>query len=487
LHAFTRPRWLSLSLTVVSLITGAGCGSGGRVVLNSSTGNFTNASLKGSYVYQIQGASVVSAAVYREAGVFVADGVGKITGGVDDSSINVAGTAVTGTYTVSPDGTGFLAMSTSVGQITLAITLVSSSKLYLMEDDTTLNAAGSAELQDPQAAGTTPGGTFVFRLHQEASAENQSQRASQVGELMIQNGTATGNMDQNLGGTLTSPTLSSTFLRPSPLGRGMASIMDSSANFTTSLVYYIVNGGKMVLLVTNSGAVGSGSAELVSGNVSAGLSGNYAFGSRGDDTSSLYAVATVGQFTASSSSISGAEDAMQDGNYSPSVSFSNCSSSQSSGRVVVTNCSSATPLQVFWLVSASRAFFLDNTSGRIEDGTADLQNSSAFSTSALKGQFALVMQGIDISPELLSRVGTMQFDGIRKLGLTELVNASALLAGGQSPGALSGTYAVSSNGRVTASLNSGGLDLVMYAVSPSIAYVLQANSGVMTSGTIELQ
>ena len=483
----TISRWLLLSVGTVSLVSGAGCGSGGKVVLNSSTGTFTNASLKGSYVYQLQGASVLSGAAYREAGVFTADGTGKITGGVDDSSTNIAGTGVTGTYTVSPDGTGFISMSTSVGQITLAITLASSSRVDLIENDTSLNAAGTAELQDPQATGSTPSGTFVFHLHQEASAQNQSQGASQVGSLTIQNGAGTGNMDQNLGGTLTSPALSSTVNPPGQLGRGNASVVDTSANFTTNLVYYIVNSGKMVLLVSNSGSVGSGSAELMGGTVTAGLSGSYAFGSRGDDSTSLYGVATVGQFTATAGSISGTEDGMQDGNYSPSVSFSNCYSAQASGRVVVTNCSSASPLQVFWMVSASRGFFIDNTSGRMEDGTADLQNTSAFTVSGMKGQYAMVMAGIDISPELLSRAGTIQFDGSGKLNLTELVNASASLSGGQSPGALTGTYAVSSNGRVTATLNSGGLDLVMYAISGSSAYVLEANTGVVTSGTVDLQ
>ena len=479
--------WLSLSLGILSLMAAAGCGSSGGVVLNTSNGNFSNASLKGSYVYQLQGAAVLTGAVYREAGVFTADGAGKITGGVDDSSTNVAGTGVTGTYTISPDGTGFITMTTSVGQISLAITLVSASKLDLIEDDTSLNAAGTAELQDPQAVGAGPGGTFTFRLHQEASAQNSNQGASQVGAFTVQNGTATGNMDQNLGGTLTSPAISATFNPPASMGRGTGSFLDTSANFSTSFVYYIVTSSKLVLLVSNSGAVGSGSAELVSGNISGGLSGSYAFGSRGDDTSSLYGLATVGQFTASGGSISGVEDAMQNGNYSQSVSFSSCYTSPSSGRVVVTSCSSSSPIQIFWMVSASRAFFLDNQSGRIEDGTADLQNLSAFSTASIKGQLAMVMQGIDISPELLSRVGTMQFDGSGKLTLTERVNASASLSGGQNPGVLSGSYAASTNGRVTASLNGGGLDLVMYAVSTSNAYVLQTNSGVITSGSIELQ
>ncbi|MBV9341959.1 MAG: hypothetical protein JO159_13875, partial [Acidobacteria bacterium] len=90
MQAFTTiSRWLLLSLGAVSVVSGIGCGSGGKVVLNSSNGTFTNASLKGSYVYQLQGASVLSGAAYREAGVFIADGTGKITAGVDDSSMNV--------------------------------------------------------------------------------------------------------------------------------------------------------------------------------------------------------------------------------------------------------------------------------------------------------------------------------------------------------------------------------------------------------------
>jgi hypothetical protein len=52
---------------------------------------------------------------------------------------------------------------------------------------------------------------------------------------------------------------------------------------------------------------------------------------------------------------------------------------------------------------------------------------------------------------------------------------------------LTGTYSVSSSGRVVGNLNSNSLDLVMYAVSGSQAYVLQSDAGVVTSGTVELQ
>jgi hypothetical protein len=488
---------------VLSLVAAVGCGTGGSPTLNHTTGHFTNGSLNGSYVYQIHGVSVASGSVYRQVGVFTADGNGNITGGTDDSSANSGGTAVTGVYTVGSDGTGFITMNTSLGQISLAITLVSSSKLELIENDAALDAAGTAELQDSTAAGTAPTGTFVFRLHQEASAQSPStEEVSQVGGITVTSGAGSGAMDQNLNGNLTSPNVNVTFNAPVTSGRGTGNLVDTSANFTTVFVYYVVNSGKSVLLVSNAGAVGSGTAEVQTGSVSTGLSGPYVFGSRGDDTF-LDGVAAVGQFTANAGSISGTEDVMQDGNFAANVPFpSTCYTAGSaggvSGRVVVTNGSgspcSGTTTQVFWMVSPSRAFFLDNSGTTIEDGTADLQTGSSFSASTLKGQFVIVMDGLDRTPEqvglpdqILARVGTLQSDGSSNLTLNELVNASGSGNGGQSPGVLTGTYSVSSSGRVVGNLNSNSLDLVMYAVSGSQAYVLQSDAGVVTSGTVELQ
>jgi len=501
LQTFRRvPKFCSL-LGVLSLVAAVGCGTGGSPVLLHSTGNFTNSNLKGSYVYQIHGVSLVSGNVYRQAGVFTADGSGNITGGTDDSSVNAGGTAVTGIYAVSRDGTGSITFTTSsLGPIQFAITLVSSSKVELIEADTAFDAAGTAELQESTA---TPNGTFVFRLHQEASAQSPStEEASQVGAFTLASGAGNGAMDQNLNGTLTSPGLTATFNAPVSSGRGTGNLVDTSANFTTSFVYYVVNSGKLVLLVSNAGAVGSGSAEVQTGSVSGGLSGTYVFGSRGDDTF-LDGVAAVGQFTATAGSLSGTEDVMQDGNFSANVSFpSTCYTTGSaggiSGRVVLTNgtgapCSGST-IQVFWMVSPSRAFFLDNSATQFQDGTADLQTGSPFSASTLKGQFVIVMDGLDRTPEqfgnpdqFLARVGTLQFDGASNLTLNELVNASGSGSGGQSPGILAGTYSVSSSGRIVGNLNSNSLDLVMYAVSGSQAYVLQSDAGVITSGTVELQ
>lgn len=496
---------------MLSIAVTVGCGGGGssKPFLNHGSGNFSNASLKGSYVYQIHGASSTSGQAYREIGVFAADGNGNITSGTDDSSVSIAanGTAITGKYTVAGDGTGFINLNTSSlgGAISFAFTLVSSSKVQLIENDALFNAVGVAELQDSTAIGTTPAGTFVFRLHQENSAQSPStEEASQVGAFTLSSGAGNGAMDQNLNGTLTSPNLIATFNAPNS-GRGTASLLDTTASFTTTLLYYVVNSGKLALLVSNAAAVGSGSAEAQSGTVTGGLSGSYAFGSSGDDSFSMDGVASVGQFTATPGTISGTEDTMQDGNYTanaalPSTCFTAAAANGINGRVVVTNGSgspcSGSVTQIFWMVSPSRAFFIDNSAGQFDEGTADLQTTNSFSASSLKGQFALVMGGLDRTPELsgfpdqlLTRVGTLQLDGSSTATVNELANGSGSGNGGQSPGILNGSYTVSSNGRVVGNLSnaSGPLDLVMYAVSGSQAYVLQQDGGLVTFGTVELQ
>jgi hypothetical protein len=494
-----------LCLALLSLVAAVGCGTGGSPILNHFTGNFSNASLKGTYVYQVHAVALVngvSIVPYRQVGVFTADGAGGITG-TDDSSVSSSGTAVQGSYQIASDGTGQITFNTSslgAGAIQFAVTMVSTSKVQMIENDPSLNAAGVAELQDPTAAGTTPGGTFVFRLHQEAAAQNPNgAEASQVGGFSLTSGSGSGAMDQILGTTssaaLTSPNLTVTFNAPAASGRGTAALLDTTANFTTHIVYYIVNSGELALLVSDAGAIGSGSAEAQT-NVAGGtgLSGSYAFGSRGDDLS-LQGLATVGQFTAAPGTIAGVEDLMQDGAFTPNAALaSTCFAAGAAGgingRVVATNgsgapCSGSTT-QIFWMVNPSRAFFLDDNGATFEDGTADLQTTNPFSASSLVGQYVIDMDGLNRTSDLyLSRVGLLRFDGSSNLTLNEFANE---FNGGASPGLIAGTYSVGANGRIVANFNSNPpLNLVMYPVSSSQAYALQQDSLIITSGTLELQ
>ena len=296
-------RTSGLGATVLGLFAAIGCGSGSTNIIHT-TGNYSNASLNGTYVYEIHGDSL--GGFYREIGAFIADGAGNITAGSDDSSFNSGGLPVnfTGSYTVGNDGTGFVTINSSAvaqgGAITLAITLVSSSKVELMEADFFADSVGTAELQ---TSTTAPSGLFVFRLHQEAAAPSPTLSSSDVGAFTVSGGNVSGGtMDENLGGTGNQFAITGgIFGSPGTLGRGTATITDSGP-FSTTLVYYVANSGKLILLVSNNGAVGSGSAEAQTGAVSGGLSGNYAFGSTGDDAFSggfFAGSAAVGSFTAS--------------------------------------------------------------------------------------------------------------------------------------------------------------------------------------------
>ena len=428
---------LLLALGLLSLIAAAGCGGGG-VVIPPTTGNYSLASLSGSYVYQVHGTSSIGP--YREIGVFTADGAGHITGGSDDLAIGGQFSGPTaGSYTVAGDGTGFLSLNTvGFGQITFAITLASSSKVYLMEADITLDGAGVAELQS--SASTAPSGTYVYRLHQVALTGQNP--VSEVGAINIASGAITGNLDQNLGGTSSQLTLTGSVAAPATLGRGTGSFTDST-NFTTNFIYYVVNSGKLAFLVSNAGVIEAGSAETQTGTVANGLSGGYAFGSRGDFGSLYDSAATVGAFTASGGNITAySDDLMQLGTYG-NDSFTGTYTTQANGRVAV-SLNSAAQQEVFWMVNPSRAFFLVSDPNRVEDGTADLQTVGSFSAATFNRQYAMVMDGVDFifNPEILARIGTATFDGSSKLSINELANAFNAGVGAQSPGNISGNYQV---------------------------------------------
>src|SRR5438128_2649854 len=91
-----------------------GCGYGGSgITLPHPSGNYSNASLNGKYVYQIRGGTSPFGP-YREFGVLTADGAQHITSGVDDfvgASTGQVSSNITGSYQVANDGTGFITLN----------------------------------------------------------------------------------------------------------------------------------------------------------------------------------------------------------------------------------------------------------------------------------------------------------------------------------------------------------------------------------------
>jgi len=472
-----------LCLGLVSLLFYTACGSNsGTVTGFVPKGQFSNASVNGNYVYQIEGldfSTTTNGVAYREAGVFAANGSGAVTVTDDFSEgSTILNTTSTGSYSISNDGTGSLSFNNALGTIKLAVTLVSSSKVYLVEGDPALNAGGLAEKQDATAISAAPSGTFAFREH-----DVNPESVARVGVFGISGGTVgSGSVDVNRSGGFSSLTFTAgSFNTPdSTTGRGTGTLTDSSPA-TTTFIYYVVDANNVRFLSSTPGIVGLGRAERQSGTLT--LSGSYAFASKGDTSSLLGGVNTAGRFTASAGTITGgARDSVQDGNTATNVSFTGTYIQAANGRAVVTLSTAANNSLVVWMVSPSRGFFLVNDANTVQDGTLDLQTISTFSNSTMNGQYAIIMNGFDTTSK--DRVGTLQWDGSGKLTLNEFTNSGGVIT---VPIVLSGNYSVSGTGRTNASIGNLSNNLVFYLISRNDAYVVQNDPGVEISGTMSKQ
>jgi len=476
--------------------SGGGGGGGGNGGFKPQ-GNFSVASLSGQYTYQMSGTILGSSSFtpFAEAGVFTADGKGGITNGTDDQTPGpVITSTFTGTYTMANDGTGFLTFQFSSGSFQFAITMIKPSKFVLTEVDGAANASGTGELQSASAIASVPDGTFAFKIHNGNTLQGP---IAQVGAFTIASGVATGNDDVLVsGGSVSSQSLTASFNAPIAGGRGTGTLTDSSG--TWSFQYYIVDANTINIMPTALNAVtsivGIGRAEAQTGGPfsQSSLSGGYAFGSRGDTLANLGGSQTVGRFTASNGAISsGLEDLVLDGIAAAKDTFTGSYTMASNGRADVTFSSQSvgTVSEVFWMVSPTRAFFLVDSSAKVEDGTLDAQSVSTFSNSSLNGQSAFTMSGFNNSV-LDDRLGTLIWDGAGNL----TANLVEVDTGSATSGVVTSTYAVDTDnsGRATASLSglpssTANTDLVFYLTSPSSGYMLQNDVNTEISGSMVLQ
>jgi hypothetical protein len=484
---------LCLTLGLVSLAFCLGCGSGSN---NSrgTPGPFSDSSLLGQYVYQLTGTDLINGVPFREEGVFIADGAGHITGGEDDFVKGAVGpvlTAVTGSYTISGDGTANATLNFSDGNaITLGMTVVSTSKVYFIEADTFATGAGVAEKQNTAALAAVPSGTFAFRIHTTDGAPGSAGSTASVGVFTVAGGVVTsGSEDVSDGGVASSRTITSGLLNtPDATGRGTGSLTDSSP-VTTSFVYYVVDSSNIRFLSSDLGILGLGRAEKQAAGPfdATSLSGNYAFGGNGDTALNVGGLRAVGQVMADGGGHipSGAVDAAKDGSTVSDVTVTGGYAVNGvTGRVGVNLTGGVITNEVLYLVNSSRAFFLITDPGIVADGTVDLQSSNSFTNASINGTFGFLMDGFN-SSFFIDRVATLKWDGAGKLTLNELVNASGIVNNPQPP--LTGTYKVSNNGRTAGTINSLSNNMVFYLVSGSKAYVLQNDAATEIDGATEVQ
>ncbi len=219
------------------------------------------------------------------------------------------------------------------------------------------------------------------------------------------------------------------------------------------------------------------------------INGNYAFGLVGADPQG-YRFAMAGEFNSNGKGTLSGEDDSDDGGLLQTAQTLGASdfSVASNGRGTATITSSTGNTNfVFYVVSSSEmlmmAFDTTDAPPAILAGQV-LQQSGTFTDASLDGVSVLELQSLGNSgSEPTVTAGLVTTTGT---SATYSVSADQNQGGTMNPQSDSGSYAVSSNGRVTLTPNGGGSVPVFYLVAQNQAFVIGTNTGV-DFGVMEAQ
>jgi hypothetical protein len=482
-------RVLILLAAITGIFATVGCGSSSGII-PSLGGGFSNSSLKGQYVISQTGIGINQQGnavnPFSETIVFTANGTGSVTVTVDDFD-QVGGpftltSSQTGVYNVRSDGTGSL----SFGGSNYTLTLIDDNHVYVIEQDLFATASGFGEKQDTTAFAAAPSGTFVFKAH-------EVNTSSRVGGVTIAGGVINGTEDLLTLGLLSSSTPVATSVAmtaPDAVnGRGTLKLTDGS-----SFNYYVVNSGKFYIMSnSSSGSLEIGQAEAQTGGpfslATLPTNTSYVFGSSGDTIASGFVgIHSAGVFTSDGNGniTGGAVDYVQDTTVNTNLIVSGGAytlASNGRGTTNLTLAGGTISPQIFWMVNGTRAYFLANNAAAVEDGTFTLQQGGPFT--ALSGQSSFFMDGFDTA--FKDRVGLFKPNSSSAFNWNQAANSFDTsvfppVATLSSLGT-NGTYQVSSNGRVTVTVNGVTSSLVFYLSAANTGVMVQEDADIGGSFT----
>ncbi len=497
---YARSFFLALA-AIASILLAAGCGNNNNGFVAPLGGNFSKSSLSGTYVMKQTGyyANQADNAVpFSETTVFSADGNGSLTILQDDGGPQPGPGSenLPGSYAIERDGEGSLTFNYTPTPSTYNITMIDTNHFYVMEADSFATSSGYGVLQSSTA---TPSGTFVFKSHNYGIS-------SRVGAITIAGGVFTGTQDilTPIGGTNTSQTITGSLGAPSSTGVGTFTLTAPTGSFSGN--YYVVSPTEFYFLANpNSGSLDIGQAELQTGGpfsvTNALAAGSYVLGSRGDtvDTSLIQpAIHTAGVFTTDGAGnvttgtvdyVNGSD--VEDNNgagltVSAGANYTFDPSGDGNGILSLPLSNGAALSEIFWMISPTRAYFLNNSTQAVEDGSFSVQTGAV---STLSNQAAFVMDGVPTT--IGDQVGVFEPTTGSNFNWNEEANAAGY---GASPLGTTGAYTAGTNGRFTVTVNNftnvtGSPSLlVFYLSSPTTGYMVEVDGsgdigGVFTQQT----
>jgi hypothetical protein len=476
---------LVLSLAVIL----AGCGSGKFTMGQNPppvTGTFTNASLNGSYAFLIRGTIT---GFFSIAGSFQANGAGVITAGTED--INSPGTgilmnnvAITGTYVVLADGRTTANITSPAGNFVIDFILLSNQHGLAMRFNNSGTGSGTVDLQDAASfSAATIQGSFAFSLYGGDHNGNFEVTAGAFTTTDINNSDAiqVGVQDFNDNGTLSvNRTLTGAFANPAS-GRGTATLTTNVG--ALNFAYYVVDSNHLILIETDTAPELAGNAfrqmpTPISGALAvelSGSSGSVAFAAgailKSDGASSILTTST--------------EDVNKGGTVTQNLAVSGVFSAFLNGRATINLPGSSGMASLVVYPTTAGFLVVSIDAGTVASGTAFTQQSLPPYNSSLNGSYGFSLGGTN-SAGTVDAIAEFTADGKGNITGNLDENSAGVLGSGL---ALTGTNSIASTGRGTAVLNSsaGSMNLILYMVDASDFIYLEADTGQVATGRIQLQ
>ncbi len=413
---------LTFVLAAVAALFAAACGGNSAPsVPPPPAGNFSNASLKGTYAFSMSGtdAGLNFGAFIARVGSFTADGNGNITVAIED--VTDAGSLpqfvqfTSGSYSIQPNGRGTLTLNSAAGGgLQLSVALNSQNAGVMIQTDLNATSSGSFTLQTPAAfTQTAIAGSYVF--DNSGIITNNGGPSSVVGQITT-NGAGNiqgGLFDSNdAGSILSAQVIPAGGTYQMDLANGSTSGRGTMTFGGLSFIFYIVDGTRFKLMEDDGQFATFGDALQQSATVATQNSaflGDFTFLIGGSAVlGTAGPVARAAAFTADGSGNLGAI-ALDDNNAGTHSSITGSTTianaiydidtvNAGSGRGTMSFTASSNPNLgtfsfVFYLISPTRAFIQDTSNGIIGDGTMFAQ-TGPFSGPGLAGNFVFNWSGI---------------------------------------------------------------------------------------------
>jgi len=482
-------RFLAFFSATLLLTVLAGCGGSGTRIAGPPQGNFTNATLNGTYAFAISGTN--SGGFFAVVGSFQANGNGAIVTGTED--INSQGSGVftnlpiTGTYSVRADGRTTASITSSQGTIALEFVLLNTASGLAIRFQNTATASGSVDVQNSGAFSLPAlAGSFVFNISGVNNAGNPEDAAGLI--TFDSSGDITsGVFDDNNNGAVSlnqAVTPAGLAITNPNGGRGAATIT-AGALGTLAFVYYVVDANHLKVIETDNGFPLAGDAFR---QTSATISGNFAFtmaGASGNPGTGAFVAGGILNTDGAGNIVNtSVEDVDNSGTLATAAAVTGTYSvSASTGRGTMQLNGGLSTLNLVVYPSTGGVQMLDVDASIVASGAALSQSGGPFSNASLNGGFGLNFSGANFSGlgAEVDAIGQFTTSGTGTLsGALDLNSGGALGANL----ALNGTYSVAANGRGTGTLTSsaGTQDIGVYMVNSSRALFIQSDAIQVATG-----